>query len=400
MPRPRIAIASTLEYPLRRLWDLVAGAQEYANEAGWEYELCYVPEVRIEDRARIDGIVGRITPDAFAAAEQAGIPLVNAWISSPVASQTANVFVDCEAAGRMAVDHLLARGFRRILAVGPRGWPSFKNYLKGVRAACRENDVPFERLLLLNAPENSATKWRQITAKLEAHAAGWDQPIGLAVDLDFNARIVATILQNMGWQIPSQVAIVGNGNEALTCMATYPTISSIDMGYHRNGYEATALLDRLMQGEAAPKDAILTPPKELVVRASTDVYAVRDPAVQHALRFMADHSHLAISVDDITAATPVCRQVLERRFRTELGTTINKELIRLRIERLKRLLVETTMPVKELAGQSGFGATGNMYRAFKAHTGMALNAYREKHSDPRNASSTSLPSALAPIGPG
>ena len=98
---------------------------------------------------------------------------------------------------------------------------------------------------------------------------------------------------------------------------------------------------------------------------------------------MAENCHRKINVNDITAATKISRQLLERRFRAQLDTSINNELVRLRIERLKRLLVETDMPVKQLQSQAGFGAIGNMYKAFKEHTGMPLQAYREKHADPR-----------------
>jgi LacI family transcriptional regulator len=379
----RIAIASQLQAPFRHLHELISGAQEYAAEAGWESEICYVPDVQMEEGVHFDGIVGRITSEAMTAAEDAGIPVVNVWQNSPVEKRAVNVYTDYEAAGRMATEHLLARGFRRIISLGPRRWTSTKAFRQGVATSAAEHAAVHSHCLLPEAPEESGEKWRQIVARMKKLSADWDQPIGLAVHLDENARILAMILGGMGWDIPGQVAIVSTGNELLTCTAADPSLSSIDMGTHRNGYEAAALLGRLMNGEEAPARTIFTPPKELVMRRTTDVYAVRDPEVQRALRFMAENCHRKINVNDITAATKISRQLLERRFRAQLDTSINNELARLRIERLKRLLVETDMPVKQLQSQAGFGAIGNMYKAFKEHTGMPLQAYREKHADPR-----------------
>jgi LacI family transcriptional regulator len=379
----RIAIASQLQAPFRHLHELISGAQEYAAEAGWKSEICYVPEVRIEEGVQFDGIVGRITSEALVAARAEEIPVVNVWLNSREVNRIDNVFADFEAAGRMAAEHLLARGFRRLIALGPQRWVSTKSFRKGVEATAAEHGVVSSHCLLPNAPEENGQKWRQIVARMKTLSADWDQPVGLAVHLDENARVLAMILEAMGWDIPGQVAIVSTGNELLTCTAADPSLSSIDMGMHRNGYEAAALLGRLMNGEEAPARTIFTPPKELVMRRTTDVYAVRDPEVQRALRFMAENCHRKINVNDITAATKISRQLLERRFRAQLDTSINNELVRLRIERLKRLLVETDMPVKQLQSQAGFGAIGNMYKAFKEHTGMPLQAYREKHADPR-----------------
>jgi AraC-like DNA-binding protein len=73
------------------------------------------------------------------------------------------------------------------------------------------------------------------------------------------------------------------------------------------------------------------------------------------------------------------RQTLERGFREHLGRTVNEELIRLKISKLKRLLVESEESVKELSHKVGFGTTANMFPMFKRNTGMTPKEYREKH---------------------
>jgi LacI family transcriptional regulator len=128
----------------------------------------------------------------------------------------------------------------------------------------------------------------------------------------------------------------------------------------------------------------LIPPKELVVRRSTDFFAVDDPRVARALSFMARQTTDRLSVAEVARSVGVGSQTLERAFHASLGRTVNEELIRLRISKLKRLLVESGESIKELGARSGFGTSANMFAMFKRHTGMTPRDYREKHgSTPR-----------------
>lgn len=231
--------------------------------------------------------------------------------------------------------------------------------------------------------EDSSKSWRKTVALLKKAATKWERPIGLIAHQDQTARVVISILQDLGWRVPEECAVVATGNDLMICAGVHPTLSSIDLGYHRNGYEAARLLDQLMQGETVSTEPILLPPKELVVRATSDVFSVRDPQLQRALRFMADNSCQAIGVPEITAATDLSRQVLERRFREQLDTSINNELMRLRVELLKRLLVETDTGIKKLGRQAGFGTPANMFQVFKTRVGITPAAYRAEHADPR-----------------
>jgi len=53
-------------------------------------------------------------------------------------------------------------------------------------------------------------------------------------------------------------------------------------------------------------------------------------------------------------------------------------LDRLRVERAKRLLVESPAPGKEIAGQSGFGDYHHMCRAFQRREGMSPIEFRKQ----------------------
>jgi LacI family transcriptional regulator len=379
----RIAVATELSWPLKRHYGILAGIQEYAEtQDNWVVEVKRYPEVHMANGIHYDGIAGRITNETLAAAKAAGTPVVNSWISSPVADQVPCVQPDMAEAGRLAAKHLLARGFKRLAHVGFTRRRAPEVHFSGMREVAREAGVPFSRHFISPNFELNAKVWARTVSDVQKFIDSWQSPIGVVCYSADLARALVAIMQENGWQVPEQAALVTSGNSEILCNAVAPTLSTVDMGHQRVGFEAAKLLHHLIDGGKPPAEPIMSPPKQLVVRRSSDVYAVRDPKVAAALHFMAENSHRQIAVPDIAAAAELGRQSLERRFREQIGTTINNELIRLRIERLKRLLVETDSPVREVGEQAGFGTVVNMHNTFKRLVGMTPASYREAHSSP------------------
>lgn len=193
------------------------------------------------------------------------------------------------------------------------------------------------------------------------------------------SRAITSIAINAGWIIPEQLAIVGSNNNPLVCNSIEPTLSSIDVGQHQCGYEAAKQLSKIMQEKQVAKETF-TPLKGLIVRRTSDVFAVSDSKIEQALRYMADHSNESLSVPIIASATGIGRQSLERRFKKHVGHTVNDELIRLRVAALTRLLVENDKPINMLSEEVGFGTAASMYIMFKRETKMTPKEYRQLHN--------------------
>ena len=114
----------------------------------------------------------------------------------------------------------------------------------------------------------------------------------------------------------------------------------------------------------------------MVTRRSTEVVAVGDPDIASALQFIHREQGRDISVDSVVQEVAVSRRNLEKRFRDTIGRTILEEIQLVRLERAKRLLVETTYPVSKVASLAGFGSVGYFIQFFQKRVGKTPLKYR------------------------
>jgi len=376
----RVAVAVNMSYPVRHHYEVVGGIQRYAREhAGWE---CVVePYIRNLQKCRgktgYDGIVGRASADLARQAAKAGVPLVNVWAGSPVTSLPC-VTVDWEACGRMAAEHLLLRGFRQFAFQGiirHRGTPLAAAAFK---ASLRAAKCGSTNMLTSTHFDENAESWSRYMARLERWIRGCKTPLGVFSLHDYFCRHMADACLHLGLHVPEDVALIGLGNEMVACTLSEPSLSSIDVGWDRVGYEAAALLDRLMAGKPPPETPIFISPKELVVRRSTDVSVVDNPLVAAALRYIAEHSHEYLQVADVAKHVHTTVRSLSRHFLAAMGRTMTDEIARLRLERAKRLLVESNQPIKQLAMDCGFSDATYFGRVFLQAEGVTPSEFRRQ----------------------
>ncbi|MEM7394991.1 MAG: helix-turn-helix transcriptional regulator, partial [Verrucomicrobiota bacterium] len=112
-------------------------------------------------------------------------------------------------------------------------------------------------------------------------------------------------------------------------------------------------------------------------------FAVRDPLVAKALCFISEHCDQPLKVADVARGVSVSLRTLQRVFQEEDGLTIRTEIERFRVERLKRLLVQTDRPVKDLAYAVGFRDAARMTKVFARAVGLSPTAYRKEHGRSR-----------------
>jgi LacI family transcriptional regulator len=68
---------------------------------------------------------------------------------------------------------------------------------------------------------------------------------------------------------------------------------------------------------------------------------------------------------------------LERRFREHLGRTPKAEIMRVRMEHVKMLMLETDQTSESIARHSGFSSLEYFTKVFRRMMGMKPQAYRK-----------------------
>jgi LacI family transcriptional regulator len=200
-------------------------------------------------------------------------------VNSPVAAELPAVFVDHEQAGRMAIEHLYARGLRRFVTFCDFGRVGETELAQGAAQAAAELACAHTSHQSKMMIGKSPASWEHFYLALKKEAQNWRAPMGIVAGRDLRGRQLVDELQILGWSVPQDLAIVSTHNDHMYCDG-YPSLSSVDMGYQVNGYEAARLLlASLLRVEKAPTSPIITPPKELVLRQSSDFFAVTNEQV-------------------------------------------------------------------------------------------------------------------------
>lgn len=381
IPKVALLLETSREYGRQ----LLRGVVRYARLHGpWSFVVSpghFEQQLPRVQRWGGDGVIARISsPEAARAIRKAGVPAV-ALEASFEEFATVNpslgiyeIRSDSPAIARMVAEHLLERGFRHFAYCGLADclWSQVRQQefcrLLAERAlSSHQFSIPRKRAKSDQERERARlTQWLRELPK----------PIGLMACNDDQARKVLDACTTAGLPVPDEVTVVGVDNDELVCELSDPPLSSVALDLDSAGYEGAALLHGLMSGQVRGYQEVSVKPRWVVARRSTDVVAQEDRTVAAVLRFIRDNAGRPIQVPDVVAQTELSRRSLERRFSTAMGRTILDELTRCRLERAKRLLLETDLSVDHVALAAGFSATKPMTRAFRRFEGTLPHLYR------------------------
>lgn len=120
---------------------------------------------------------------------------------------------------------------------------------------------------------------------------------------------------------------------------------------------------------AAVLAATNSEPHQLILQGPRDVTALQDRIVAEALRLIWSGSHLQLTVAGLARQLHVTARSLERRFHASLGRTIREEIMRCRLDRVRRLLADTDLSIAEIVAVSGFSSPDALSRAVQRAEG-------------------------------
>jgi LacI family transcriptional regulator len=281
---------------------------------------------------------------------------------------------DAREVARIAAEHLLERKFRHYAYVGleDRAWSTRREVAFGERLAA----VGFQTHIYRQPKRRQDQVWEREQAILADWIRRLPKPVGLFACNDDRGREVLEACRLAELRVPEDVAVLGVDDDEVFCQLANPPLSSVALNAETAGYRAAELLDGMMQGRVKRPRRIVVEALCVVTRRSTDIVAVEDQDVATALEFIHREQGRDISVDSVVQEVAVSRRNLEKRFRETIGRTILEEIQITRLERAKRLLLETAYPISKIAEIAGFGSTGYFIQFFQSRVGKTPRRFR------------------------
>lgn len=300
-----------------------------------------------------------------------GIPFVTVSAALPD-MDLPRVTTDFSAVGKLGGEYLLSRGFTQYGFVGLDGVWSSRQTLAGFLEVVEQYAG--------RTCHATETRWVR-TPEQQVVLRDWleslPKPIGIMAFVDVLGRAVIDMAAELGLRVPDDVAVLGVTNDRWATELAEPPMSSIRLDQRTIGYQAAKVLDAMMAGEAPPAPQWI-PPVCVLTRRSTEISLAEDPIVSQALHFIRDHCLEEITVEDVLNEVKISRRSLEKRMKAAIGVTPQVAITRTRIERAKRLLIDSDMTIGEISRMCAFTYQQGFVVVFKRLVGVTPGQYRRQ----------------------
>ncbi|MGD9855968.1 MAG: XylR family transcriptional regulator, partial [Planctomycetaceae bacterium] len=242
-----------------------------------------------------DGLIARIETEAVAnVVRKSKLPVVDVSAARRVPG-IPWVETDDRSIARVAAEHLVQRGFRRLGFCGDPGfnWSVWREeyFTQIVQESGGECHV--HRSIPVTEKGYS---WNREKRRMVQWVRRLPKPIGIMACYDIKAQQLLDVCRELDIAVPEEIAVVGVDNDRLLCDLASPPLSSVIPNTHRTGYEAAELLDRLMAGKKVKPEAHLIEPLGIQIRQSSDTLAIDDPDIAAAVRFIREFATTGINV--------------------------------------------------------------------------------------------------------
>lgn len=188
------------------------------------------------------------------------LPIV-VWGAQLAQQMYCTVGGDNQRGGRLAAEHLLQQGRKRIVFLGDPQLPEVAQRLEGYRAAHAAAKVTLRAELELAVPFEVGAARAAVASLLDRKIA-FDAVIGCS---DLLAISAMQVLREHGREVPRDVAVVGYDDMPLTNYCD-PPLSSVHQPVPEAGMQLVDALLAMLHGQVAAPRVL---PVELVIRRSS-----------------------------------------------------------------------------------------------------------------------------------
>jgi LacI family transcriptional regulator len=321
-----------------------------------------------------DGII-MIEPDVADFSKNLDIPVVIASaIRDTKVSAKPTILTDSRRIGEMGANYFIQKGFKNLAFCGFRKmlWSDHREKYftdtaskAGLKTFTNKLTYP-QRERFKDSNLERIGQWiRQLP-----------KPVGVMACNDSCGKFIIDSCRKTLISVPDEVAVLGVDNDDILCDLTYPSLSSISLNTEKGGFDAAALLDKIMKGIAVDTQVILIEPVGVQERQSTDIIAVDDKIVSDIINYIKRNSKKLLQVTDIINEFHVSRKGLYKKFKNNLGTSVYDQIRKIKVEEICRMLAETDKSIKETALEFGFYNVDHIARFFRKEKGLTPTQYR------------------------
>jgi LacI family transcriptional regulator len=289
---------------------------------------------------------------------------------------------DDDAIGRLAAQHLIDQGHRAFAFIGYNHliWSESRR-VSFCQRILEEGYLP-EAISAMPA-RKTPTTWAREEKWIRDWLRQLPKPVGVFCANDDRAASITDVSRLLGISIPNDISIIGADNDEIICDVINPPLSSVRILADQAGYEAAALLGKLIRGEAKSEGQRLpAPAADVIARQSTDLLLVKNPKVKKALHYITDRINEPIRVEEVVRYSGLSHRSLNDFFHAELGTSISGYITKVRIDHISRLLIDTDLQIQEIALAVGYEDDRHFSRYFKRSTGTTPLAFRRRLKTP------------------
>ena len=362
-------------------YHLHQGIEKYAREHGWHLYSDLAREKVIPWGWQGDGILAWLGADDDLAGfvQTAKRPTVDFSLRRPQL-KFPRVLEDHAHAAQLVADHFLSRGFTNFMFYSDTDNWSYEERGEGFIKALERAGRACTWLRWRQSPAFATghEEWKRKRDWLGTQMKQAPKPLAIFAANDQQALDVLESCESAGVSVPEKISIVGAENYLLAPDAMHTPLSSVDTNLEMLGYRGAELLDDLMNGKAPPSEPIRIPAASVIARKSSDILAITHQGVAKSLRYISEHVQEPVQIMDLIGVAAMSRRGLHKAFLEHLGRTPGQELQRVRIERAKKLLTESSLKVEAVARACGYQSINSFCVAFKRVTGMSAKIFRDK----------------------
>lgn len=280
-----------------------------------------------------------------------------------------SVVSDTRGAFMRSLQHFRERSITRFATIGK---------VEVSRDLLEAADKPFQYLGSLPYGEGLRLMDEESVSRVGAWLRETGLPMGVFCRSDTLAAQLAEICERNGLSVPEDVAIVGSGNDEVACLSAHPTLSSVDMHFEDVGGQAVELLFELLEGQTPDPPLRIVPSGSILVRQSSNVYAVDDPYVAKALKIMDAHLTTTLDIGSLADMLHISRRMFEGRFQKAMHMAPASYLRNRRLRAALEMLETSNLQITEIAYAAGFANAAHFCTLFRKTQGMTPKQYREK----------------------